>query len=74
MNKLSDEILNSLSPKLREKIINVQYEDLNIEEIRLRVEKPLIINSNNRDYFYNNSMNKLDIKKFKFVCCKKKKI
>lgn len=74
MNKLSDEILNSLSPKLREKIINVQYEDLNIEEIRLRVEKPLIINSNNRDYFYNNSMNKLDIKNLNSYVVKKEDI
>lgn len=74
MNKLSDEILNSLSPKLREKIINVQYEDLNIEEIRLRVEKPLIINSNNRDYFYNNSMNKLDTKNSNSYVVKKEDI
>ncbi|MGL5650526.1 MAG: stage III sporulation protein AA [Paraclostridium sp.] len=74
MNKLSDEILNSLSPKLREKIINVQYEDLNIEEIRLRVEKPLIINSNNRDYFYNNSINKLDTKNSNSYVVKKEDI
>lgn len=74
MNKLSDEILNSLSPKLREKVINVQYEDINIEEIRLRVEKPLIINSNNRDYFYNKSMNKLDTKHLNSYVVKKEDI
>ena len=48
--KLSDEIINSLSLNLREKIRNIKGE--NIEEIRLRINKPLIINGNKRDYFY----------------------
>lgn len=60
MKKLSDEILNSVSPSLREKIINIQDNDINIEEIRLRVQKPLIVNSNSKDYFYNKSINNLD--------------
>ncbi|GAA0708089.1 stage III sporulation protein AA [Paraclostridium ghonii] len=74
MKKLSDEILNSLSPKLREQIINIQDEDINIEEIRLRVEKPLIINSNNKDYFYNKSSNKLDTKNLNSYVVKKEDI
>ena len=49
--KLSDEIINSLSLNVREKIRNIKGE--NIEEIRLRINKPLIINGNQRDYFYN---------------------
>ena len=57
--KLSDEIINSLSLNLREKIKTIQEE--NIEEIRLRVNKPLIINGNQKDYFYNESNKKLDI-------------
>ena len=36
--KLSDEIINSLSLNLREKIRNIKGE--NIEEIRLRINKP----------------------------------
>lgn len=56
--KLSDEIINSLSLNLREKIKTIQEE--NIEEIRLRVNKPLIINGNQRDYFYNENKKKLD--------------
>lgn len=62
MKKLSEEILNSVSPNLREKIINIQKNDLNIEEIRLRTQKPLIVNFNNKDYFYNNSRKCLDNK------------
>ena len=56
--KLSDEIINSLSLNLREKIKTIQEE--NIEEIRLRVNKPLIINGNQKDYFYNENKKKLD--------------
>lgn len=55
--KLSDEIINSLSLNLREKIKTIQGE--NIEEIRLRVNKPLIINGNQNDYFYNEKSKKL---------------
>ncbi|WP_018589777.1 stage III sporulation protein AA [Terrisporobacter glycolicus] len=56
--KLSDEIINSLSLNLRNKIKTIQGED--IEEIRLRINKPLIINGNQKDYFYNEKYNKLD--------------
>jgi stage III sporulation protein AA len=62
MNKLSDEIVNSLSISLREKIKKISMENINIEEIRLRSQKPLILNANNKDYFYNLNSNKLDIK------------
>ncbi|MGL4914060.1 MAG: stage III sporulation protein AA [Romboutsia sp.] len=53
MNKLSDEIVNALSINLREKIKSIENQDINIEEIRLRAQKPLILNANNKDYFYN---------------------
>ncbi len=56
--KLSDEIINSLSLNLRDKIKTIQEE--NIEEIRLRINKPLIINGNQKDYFYNEKAKKLD--------------
>lgn len=61
MSKISDEVINSLSTNLREKIKNISSNDLSIEEIRLRAQKPLIINSNNKDYFYNSRLNKLDL-------------
>ena len=51
--KLSDEIINSLSINLRKKINNIKNQSINIEEIRLRVNKPLIINGDSQDYFYN---------------------
>ena len=50
--KLSDEIINSLSINLRKKINNIKNQSINIEEIRLRVNKPLIINGDSQDYFY----------------------
>lgn len=56
--KISDEIINSLSLNLRDKIKTIQEE--NIEEIRLRINKPLIINGNQKDYFYNEKAKKLD--------------
>lgn len=59
--KLSDEILNSLSINLRTKIKNIQNQSIDIEEIRLRTNKPLIINSNSRDYFYNDKNGNLDL-------------
>jgi len=62
MNKLSEEIINSLSVNLREKIKKISMDNLNIEEIRLRSQKPLILNANNKDYFYNLNSNKLDMK------------
>ncbi len=57
--KLSDEIINSLSLNLRDKIKTIKGED--IEEIRLRMNKPLIINGNQKDYFYNEKTKKLDL-------------
>lgn len=56
--KLSDEIINSLSLNLREKIKTIKEDD--IEEIRLRINKPLIINANQIDYFYNENKKQLD--------------
>lgn len=56
--KLSDEIINSLCLNLREKIKTVRED--NIEEIRIRINKPLIINGNLNDYFYNMKTKKLD--------------
>ncbi|WP_099188104.1 stage III sporulation protein AA [Tepidibacter mesophilus] len=54
MNKLSEEIINSLSPKIKRFFISADYEFIsNIEEIRLRVNRPLIVNMNNMDYFFN---------------------
>lgn len=47
-----NDVINSLSPSLREKVKRVFKENENIEEIRLRVQKPLIFNLNNRDYFF----------------------
>lgn len=60
MNKLCDEIINSLSNNLREKIKKVSG-NISIEEIRLRNQKPLILNANNKDYFLNTYSNKLDL-------------
>lgn len=61
MNKLSDEIINSLAMNLRDKVKRFKNTNLNIEEIRLRINKPLIINSNNKDYFYNTVTEDLDL-------------
>jgi stage III sporulation protein AA len=58
MNKLPREIIKSLSPHIREIIEKISKEDVRItgnfeiEEIRLRANKPLILNANNTDYFY----------------------
>ncbi len=60
MSKLCDEIINSLSINIREKIKRVS-EYINIEEIRLRNNKPLILNANNKDYFFNNKSNEIDL-------------
>lgn len=57
--KLSDEIINSLAINLRKKIKNLKNQSINIEEIRLRVNKPLIINGDSKDYFYNDISGKL---------------
>ena len=59
--KLSDEIINSLSINLRKKINNIKDSSVNIEEIRLRINKPMIINGDSKDYFYDNINNCLDL-------------
>ena len=59
MKNISDEIVNSLSLNLREKIKKLPKSNLNIDEIRLRSQKPLILNANNKDYFYNEKENDL---------------
>ena len=64
MGKLSEEVINSLSISLREKISNISKENISIEELRLRSLKPLIINANNRDYFYKLSYFLLNIYNF----------
>lgn len=61
MSKISEEVINSLSINLREIIKSISRDNVNIEEIRLRSLKPLIVNSNNKDYFYNTRLNKLDL-------------
>lgn len=61
MKNISDEIINSLSLNLREKMKKLPKNNLSIEEIRLRSGKPLILNANNKDYFYNEKENELDI-------------
>ena len=61
MSKISEEVINSLSINLREMIKSISRDNVNIEEIRLRYLKPLIVNSNNKDYFYNTKLNKLDL-------------
>ena len=62
MKILSDEVINSLSINLREKLKKVLENNINIEEIRIRANKPLILNANNKDYFYNLKLNRLDSK------------
>ena len=62
MKILSDEVINSLSINLREKLRKVLENNINIEEIRIRANKPLILNANNKDYFYNLKLNRLDSK------------
>ena len=61
MKNISDEIVSSLSLNLREKIKKLPKSNLNIEEIRLRSQKPLILNANNKDYFYNEKENDLTL-------------
>ena len=59
--KLPDEIINSLSINLRKKISNLKDTNIDIEEIRLRTNKPLIVNGDLKDYFYNDRENHLDL-------------
>lgn len=61
MARLCNEIINSLSINLKEKIKNIQDESINIEEIRIRSQKPLILNANNKDYFYNKRTDRLSL-------------
>ena len=46
-------LLDVYDIRAREKIKKLPKSNLNIEEIRLRSQKPLILNANNKDYFYN---------------------
>ncbi|MGL5694905.1 MAG: stage III sporulation protein AA, partial [Peptostreptococcaceae bacterium] len=62
MKNISEEVISSLSLNLREKIKKIPKSNLNIEEIRLRAQKPLILNANNKDYFYDEKENDLTIK------------
>ncbi len=62
MKILCDEVINSLSINLREKVKKASERNINIEEIRIRANKPLILNANNKDYFYNLTSNRLDSK------------
>lgn len=69
--KLSDEIINSLSINLRKKIKSIINDEVNIEEIRLRVNKPLIINGDNLDLEMKNPyiVTKEDIEEtFQIIC------
>ena len=43
MSKISEEVINSLSINLREMIKSISRDNVNIEEIRLRSLKPLIV-------------------------------
>ncbi|SHJ65777.1 stage III sporulation protein AA [Tepidibacter formicigenes] len=62
MNKLPEEIINSLSTKIKECLLNVRGEFIgDIEEIRLRINRPLMICANNKDYFLNLRKNSFDI-------------
>lgn len=60
--KFYDEIINSISPILRKRIKTAFEINENIEEIRLRVNKPLIISQNNKDYFFDDKENSLSEK------------
>lgn len=66
MNILPREIIKSLSTNIREIIERLEKKqtsfssDLKVEEIRMRANRPLIINANNKDYFYNRDLASLD--------------
>ncbi|SHH08997.1 stage III sporulation protein AA [Tepidibacter thalassicus] len=54
MNKLPEEIINSLSTNIKESLLNVRSNFTgDIEEIRLRINRPLMVCVNNKDYFLN---------------------
>ncbi|OPJ56936.1 stage III sporulation protein AA [Alkalithermobacter paradoxus] len=52
MNKLPEEIVNSLSPRIKTLVHNASYDFRGeIEEIRMRVKRPLMLIGNNKEYF-----------------------
>lgn len=59
MKNFYDEIVKSLSPNIKKRIEHILTLDNQIEEIRLRSEKPLIINSKSKDFFLDSKSNKL---------------
>ncbi len=62
MEKLPEEIINSLSSNIKGHFLNARgdFKD-SIEEIRLRIHRPLMIGANNKDYFFNISDNSFRI-------------
>ncbi len=62
MKILCDEVINSLSIGLSDKVKKASESNINVEEIRIRANKPLILNANNKDYFYNLTTNRLNLK------------
>ena len=63
MNKLPEEIINSLNSKIKKHFINIRGDLINsIEEIRLRIDRPLMVIGNNKDYFLNIKENSLDVR------------
>ena len=54
-----DEIINSISPILRQRVKKIFEINNKIEEIRLRINRPLIVSFNNKDYFYDEKNNSL---------------
>ena len=57
--KFYDEIINSISPILRQRVKKIFEINNKIEEIRLRINRPLIVSFNNKDYFYDEKNNSL---------------
>lgn len=54
MNELPEEIINSLSGPIKSYFLNIKGGFTNsIEEIRLRINRPLMVLGNNKDYFLN---------------------
>ena len=47
MSKISEEVINSLSINLREMIKSISRDNVNIEEIRLRINQKLTIKNEN---------------------------
>ena len=59
MKNTYEEIVKSIAPNVRSKIKDTLTKHDDIEEIRMRCEKPLIINYNNQDFFLDEKLNKL---------------